>query len=274
MEKEEPYEGRYHEHELEIAAPKDAVWKAITSADELVRWFPLAAEVEPGEGGTITLDWGPDMRGACEIRVWEPGTHLRTAWVEVAAPDTEDAAARGRIVVDWRLEARGGRTWLRLVHSGFGEGAEWDLEYDGTNRGWEFELRSLRHYLEHHRGRERRAFWLRRPVEDDAAAAWRRFTGAIVAAGELEGLGAGDRYAIRLSSGDALEGEVWIDQPPRDFCGTVANLANGVFRYGFDRLPGPEAHLWLSTWGLPASEVQALEARWRRALDGAYSSST
>ena len=43
-------------------------------------------------------------------------------------------------------------TTLRLVHSGFGPGADFDEEYDGISQGWPVELRSLRHYLENHAG--------------------------------------------------------------------------------------------------------------------------
>ena len=43
---------------LDIAAPADAVWKAITEADEMKRWFPLDAQAKPGIGGHIVRLWG------------------------------------------------------------------------------------------------------------------------------------------------------------------------------------------------------------------------
>jgi uncharacterized protein YndB with AHSA1/START domain len=48
------------EFEIEVAAPVEAVSKALTDAAELSRWFPLEAEVKPGVGGTIRLSWGPE----------------------------------------------------------------------------------------------------------------------------------------------------------------------------------------------------------------------
>lgn len=45
------------------------MWRAISDAEELQRWFPLSAEVEPGEGGTVTLAWGPDVAGTGRIEV-------------------------------------------------------------------------------------------------------------------------------------------------------------------------------------------------------------
>lgn len=40
---------------IEIDATPERVWKALTDAADLVRWFPLEAKVEPGEGGGIYM---------------------------------------------------------------------------------------------------------------------------------------------------------------------------------------------------------------------------
>ncbi len=275
---------RSHEHTLTIDAPPDAVWHAITDAGELTRWFPLEARVRPGKGGSILYSWGPDMEGDSAIEVWEPGRHLRTGWMEPApgavgmdekasggsaALFREQAEARRQIAVDWHLEGKGGKTVLRLVHSGFSKAREWDSEYDATRRGWEFELYSLRHYLENHRGKDRQAFWLRQPTQATAAEVWSALTGRgrMLKEGSLDGLGTGDRYAVTLASGDRLEGMVQIHTPPTDFAGTVDGMGNGLFRLGYeDFFQPPEANLWLSTWGVPAAEVEALRDRWGKLL--------
>ena len=48
------------------------------------------------------------------------------------------------IATEYELERDAGKTTLRLVHSGFGDGAEWDDLFDATRAGWAFELRGLR----------------------------------------------------------------------------------------------------------------------------------
>jgi uncharacterized protein YndB with AHSA1/START domain len=55
---EEPKKER-REKEIEIAVPIEEVWKALTDANELARWFPLEARVTPGLGGKIFVSWGP-----------------------------------------------------------------------------------------------------------------------------------------------------------------------------------------------------------------------
>jgi uncharacterized protein YndB with AHSA1/START domain len=43
---------RRFEMTIDVNAPADAVWSALTEARELTRWFPLEARVVPGEGGS------------------------------------------------------------------------------------------------------------------------------------------------------------------------------------------------------------------------------
>ena len=62
-------ETRTIEIEFPIDAPVDAVWKALTDPEELVKWFPLEAKVEPGAGGAVELSWGPGLQGKNRINL-------------------------------------------------------------------------------------------------------------------------------------------------------------------------------------------------------------
>jgi len=262
---------RSHDHELEITASQEEVWKAITEAERLVNWFPLRADVTPGAGGTITYRWG-DLVGPCRIEVWDPPRHLRTSWLEFARDGVPPAGAPSPLLVDWHLEARGGRTVLRVVHSGFGQDARFDDEFESTRRGWGFELRSLRHWLERHRGRARQALWLARPTALPADAAWRRITApdGLFREGDLADCRAGDRYRVVLTTGDAVEGVVWTNAAPVEFTATAENHGDGLFRFGFESCGGqPSAYLGLSTWRTTPAGFRAIEERWRAALERA-----
>lgn len=259
---------RSHQHELEIDASQEDVWRALTEAEELVNWFPLEAETEPGEGGSITLGWGEGMRGTCEILVWDPPNHLRTSWL--GGPAGEEARS---LAVDWHLEGARGKTRLRLVHSGFGPDAEWDKEFDGTRRGWAFELRSLRHYLGRHRGKSRTAFWVRRSVDLQADEVWNRLIHpeGVIRGADFAALRPGDPVQFELASGDRVQGKLVLHQPPHDVACTVGNWSEGLLRAGFeDCMGGPEAHIWVSLWGYPKDRADALEKRLKEALAGAF----
>ena len=260
---------RSHETQVIIEASPEDVWKALTDPDELMNWFPLKAHVRPGVGGSIGTSWGDEFTGECPIHVWEPGVHLRTGWPAFGVPEEEAA----HLAVDYTLEAKGGRTTLSLVHSGFGDGPAWEKEYDGTRRGWGYELKSLRHYLERHRGRKRHVAWAKIPIDRSMTDSWSRLMGAEGLGGEgsLAGLREGDRYAITTALGQRLEGILLTVRPPTDFAATVENLDDSLLRAGIeDCFDPPVAAVWLSAWRLPEADVRAFELSWNEQLARLY----
>lgn len=132
---------RAHDFEIEVDASPEVVWEAVTRAEGITSWFAPEARVEPGEGGSITLAWG-EMAGTAPVTVWDPPR--RVAWREGPAESPK--------VVEFRIEGEGGKTRLRLVHSGFGEGASFEDEYDATYSGWMMFLALLKNYLSRYAG--------------------------------------------------------------------------------------------------------------------------
>jgi uncharacterized protein YndB with AHSA1/START domain len=127
------------EIEIELMVSPERLWRAITEAEEIVRWFAPEAKVEPGPGGSIGLSWGPGMEGKEPILIWEPGKHLRVGSAGTAGSPK---------VVDYHIETRGGKTVLRLVHSGFEADGSFDDEYDSTSGGWALFLAMLKYGLD------------------------------------------------------------------------------------------------------------------------------
>ena len=174
---------RAFEMALDIAATPDEVWRALTQAEELVRWFPMEARVTPGVGGTMLWNWGEGQDWESRIDVWEPGRRLRLVQDDARPYDTQGRplpaglSEPARIAMEFTLETHRGKTRLRLVHSGFGEGAAWDAEIEGISEGWQAELRSLRHYLERHRGQDRYPGRAMLSTSMPREAAWDRLLG-------------------------------------------------------------------------------------------------
>src|SRR5207244_945682 len=125
--------GRSYEKAFEVAVPAEAVWKAITEGEELTRWFCKEARCETGVGGLQHIDWGGGAQATQVVTIWEPNVHLR---IEAVRPERGQPAMSGSeptepYATDWYLEHEGGITRVRMVASGFGEGPDWDHEYDG-----------------------------------------------------------------------------------------------------------------------------------------------
>lgn len=240
---------RSAEGRIEIDAPPERVWKALTEAAELERWFPLEARVEPGEGGSVFMSWKNEYAGESTILAWDPPRHLRTSW---GWPEESEGGGQVQ-VTDYYIEGRGGRTVLRVVTSGFPADAAWDDWVEGTRRGWRFELASLKQYLEEHRGEDREVLYLRRRVPLDREEVWTR----------LFGPGGLDR--------DALTGEVVDDAAPVQHAVLLDDPPGALLRISTEPC-GPDIQakdviFFLSAWGEEAARVGKLREEWSRLLE-------
>lgn len=244
------------ERTLSLDAPVDAVWKALTDATELMRWFPMRARVVPGAGGLIHMQWDETYDAESRIEIWEPNHHLR-----IGFPHHDPVL----LATDYHLESEKGQTVLRVVTSGFGEGADWDDWYAGVGAGWDFELYGLRHYLEHHRGLDRIVATARAPFTLDRAAAWRGLLGP---GGWLEiesGVPrAGGRAVGRTGSGTRLSGTVLLWTPPTQLVMTVEEYNNAILRVEVER--GDHAIVWMATYGVAEGTIAALSREWQQGL--------
>ena len=259
--------GRRFEMAIDVAAPADVVWSALTEARELTRWFPLEARVVPGKGGTMYWGWGEGWAGESRIAEWEPNRRLKL--VETRQGFDADGRPLNRkgenrdLVLEVTLEAQTGTTRVRLVHSGFGHGADWDDELDGISTGWQCELRNLRHYVEKHRGRDRVVGWAKSSSDLPADAVWQQLFApsglAFADGGQKPDEGA--RYALTFGD-ERFAGTVAVSIP-NDFVGYVDDLHDGMVRVGTFRAAGRTGMmLWLVSYDpSDAARVKAFEAR-------------
>lgn len=223
--------------EVRLPAEAERVWQALTDANELTRWFPLAADVEPRVGGRVTWRWGQDFEWTTRVELWEAPRRLRLVQEADRPHDVEgrpmddSAGERRTIVLDFHLSTDRGETTLRLVHSGFGAGAAWDDEIEGVHNGWDFELANLAHYLRYHHGHERTMGWAIIPSAASCDVAWNALVGpgGFALSGEFV---PGQPYSVHMPDGARLTGRITVAIPARELIGTVDQLDNGVLRLG------------------------------------------
>jgi uncharacterized protein YndB with AHSA1/START domain len=267
--------GRSYEKQFEVAAPVEAVWRAITEGEELTRWFCEEASCAPGVRGEQRIDWGGGAKGTQVITIWEPNEHLRT---EAVRPDLGKPAPSEPYGTDWYLTHEGGVTRVRMVASGFGEGPEWDHEYDGTFHGWDMFHKTLKHYLEHHRGEAANNVVIYAMLEVPPAEAWARLTSAdgFVRDGSLNELSSGAPFRFTTSRGDLFSGTVGLYVPEKVFAAVVDNLNKSMLRIEMATVPGHGHFLYfsLSTWGLPEADVDALGSRLKAIVYGLFPQKT
>ena len=235
---------RTQQHEIIIDAPLEAVWKAISDAEELTRWFVEEASIEPGVGGTITISWGGDAKGHARIDAWEPNRTLRKTLMPFdMGPAKYDGTTP--MVDEYTIERRDGKTVLRLVCSGIPDAPEWDGFYNGTNSGWPSFFRTLRHYLEHHRGRPRTTITIVGKAPGSAEDVWARLLAAVTPTGT-----------------------VVFEQAPTILEMSSPELGDGYLAHS---MSGSGANHFvytiLSLYGKTPAEVETIRAKWQPWLE-------
>lgn len=271
------------EREVEIDAPIEDVWKALTEAEGLTRWLCEEARVTPGVGGSYWVSWGEGQAGESRIEVWEPGRRVRLRNLPWEAKEglssqyNEEAASATPMIQEYTIESRGGKTVLRLVDSGMPASPEWDGMYDGKTRGWEMFFYALRHYLEKHRGQHRRHIVEMRPISVALTQAWEKITGpeGLAASGSFAGVVAGTRYSVTTSLGDALQGEVLINRPPKTLSITIENLNDALLSATCEEMGGTTyIYFTLATYGMDAQADEELRERWTGLLHRLFPASS
>lgn len=134
------------ELEVEVDGTPEEVWRAIATGPGISSWY-VPHVVEEREGGTALASFGdaPEMQIPGRVAAWEPPRRI--------VFDGGDGV--GGLAFEWLVEAReGGTCIVRLVNSGFGDGGEWDDQYDGMAEGWQLFLFNLQLHCRHFRGQE------------------------------------------------------------------------------------------------------------------------
>lgn len=269
---EEAPKTRSTRFELDVEAPAEQVWRALTEAEELVRWFPMHAEVVPGRGGSVLWAWGGAWDWRHRIDAWEPPSLLRLVQDVPQRFDAEGRAIEDRttgepMALEFTLTARGGTTQLTLVHSGFGHGAAWDDELESTRTGWTYELTALKHYLEGHRGKDRRVGWATASTTATEEEVWGRLLSPEGFGLEARERKAGAPFAVAAATGDRFAGRFHQVIPGREISCHVDGLDGGILRLSTHRAGGRTGmFVWLSSYS-DDGDVEAFAPRAQALLD-------
>lgn len=199
-----PENQRAIELEIEVPGTPEQVWQAIATGPGIGSWY-VPHTVEEREGGAATASFGPgpEMQVSGRVAAWDPPHR-------VVFDGGESGAG---LAFEWLVEARdGGSCVVRLVNSGFGDGAEWDDQYDSMTEGWKLFLFNLRLHLTHFPAQAATAvlptsMWPGPPDE-----AWNALTTELALSARPA---VGDRVAATAPAAPPLAGEVADSGPYR-----------------------------------------------------------
>jgi uncharacterized protein YndB with AHSA1/START domain len=110
---------------VEINAPVERVWRALTDAAEISRWFEVTIEGEYAQGRDVWMtSQHPDYAGMrFRVRVTEmtPPRRLVWRWHPGAVDPNVDYSREPETTVTFSLEPAAGGTRLSVAETGFDE---------------------------------------------------------------------------------------------------------------------------------------------------------
>lgn len=127
------------EIEIEVPGTPEEVWQAIATGPGVTSWY-VPHQIDGTVGGAANASFGPGMDAQGQVTAWEPPHRFK-----VEGPEPGEGLA-----FEWTIESKSADTCVvRLVNSGFGEGDDWDAQYDAMSNGWAIFLTNLRLHLEY-----------------------------------------------------------------------------------------------------------------------------
>lgn len=128
-------------HELEIAAPPEIVFRALTTADGLARWWTTGVSGDPAAaGGLIRFTFRGPFNPVMRVAAFDPPA--RVEWQGAG-----DHAAWGtRTSIEFSLSAADGGTTVRFRHALGPDAARETVA--SANFNWGYYLDSLRLFCE------------------------------------------------------------------------------------------------------------------------------
>ncbi len=197
--------GRCVRAEIRTKATPHQAYDAWADQVKIAHWFCDRAEGKAEPGATIT--WMFDRfncRIPYKVLVAQPAERFAVRW--------DPFPGRDPGILEVTISKDGGDTVIRLLESGFREGAEWNEEFEGTESGWHMALALLKHYLENYFGVPRSSFLVMHSAEFSfeqlipfhrTAAGLQKWLTNCGAFGEV-----GESFVLELQEGGKASGRV------------------------------------------------------------------
>jgi uncharacterized protein YndB with AHSA1/START domain len=125
---------------IEVAAPPERLWPALTDATLLTEWYAREARIDARAGGSYRVRLLPDREREARIDLFQPPHRLRLIYM----PSPEMPSLDGVIVDDFILDVRNGITHLCLLGSGFPRALEHAEFFRQIRDGWTRALSRLK----------------------------------------------------------------------------------------------------------------------------------
>jgi uncharacterized protein YndB with AHSA1/START domain len=136
--------------ELTINASQERLYTAISSAEELVKWFPETIEGPVEIGAEPIFGFGEKCSDKVLIVDARPHEYFAYRWIPGGNPFKGEFNEANTTLVEFHIKDNGdGSCHLTLIESGFSSLPDEFIEaaYKDNSGGWEFMLERLQTYM-------------------------------------------------------------------------------------------------------------------------------
>jgi uncharacterized protein YndB with AHSA1/START domain len=255
--------GRIIRAEIHTKATPQQAYEAWADPEKIAHWFPDRAEGRAELGATITWIFEKfDYRIPYEVLIAQPGEKFAIRW--------NPPPGMNPGILEVIISKEGGETVVRLVNSGFREGAEWNDEFEGTDSGWRMAMALLKHYLENYFGTARNSFLVMRAAEfsfEQVVPLHRTEAGLKKWLTKSGGYGeVGESYSLELQEGGKASGRI-LAKTNRETTLSWDEIHGVLELKAFSM--GSQKFLCVRGcgWGLDREKAKELEVQMERAVD-------
>ena len=135
---------RGYAHRVDIAAPVEKVWRALTQSQNLARWCSPAADIRAKPRGMFRASVDRVIELEAYIDIYEPERRLRLIYL----PSTQLPPTDSALVDDFILDPMAPETIVRLLGSGIPGTLEWDAQYKRLRTGWQAAMTRFKVFVE------------------------------------------------------------------------------------------------------------------------------
>jgi len=133
-------EVRIVKHRVVVDSTPELAFEAVTQASELREWCSDQAWTEVRPGGRYEVRWNQGYRAEGAFTELVPPRRAAVSWRGTGEP--------GETRVEFTVEPVAGGVEVTVVHSGFGQGPDWDEAMAASDQGWGSGLENLKSTLE------------------------------------------------------------------------------------------------------------------------------
>lgn len=142
------------EKSVELRAPIERVWRALTDHEEFGAWFrvKLDGPFVPGQPSTgmMTYPGYEHCRWNATVQRMDAPHHFSFTWPPYAVDPDADYSQEPPTLVEFRLEPMDGGTRLTVTESGFDAlpSARRAEAYRSNDGGWEEQMRNIKAHVD------------------------------------------------------------------------------------------------------------------------------